>query len=559
MILKKLKLQNFRSFGNNINELEFDSDKGNLILLVGKNGNGKSTISHALDYALYGEVKNNNKKLKLASLPNRFNNNMMVDLEFKSKNVDIKVLRKINPSEFTVTIDGEPIKRAGKGNVQDKLEEYIEFDMDSWKSFISMSINDFKNFMSLKPEEKRLLLDRLFNLEMINDISKLLKEKKKQFKYQVDLFDTEINSYENSLDEFRNSINKLKEAGKKNLESEKEELKKSMLSKKGDFDKLQEKLKKCSEKDEELKIKIREIQESGSKVNFQLNATKEKLDLFNSGLCPTCGTELCSETHNAYKDELNEKLIELTKLKSQLTLEYNDIQEKQKKLSVINNETNSLFSDLKYFLKNLKERIDAIEVKSDDDYVDVNTINQLNESITKIEDKKIVISENLLKVKDEETIYEQMIKIFSNDGIKKNIISKIVVPINHFIKENLESLGMPFNIQLDDEFNAKIESLGEEIDNETLSTGETKKANIAIMLAYLKLIRMKKYINILFLDEVFSSIDIDGIYDVLRMLKEFAYEYKINVFLIHHAMLEKSYFDKVLKIEKNVTSNIIYE
>lgn len=513
----------------------------------------------AIDFALYGEVKNNNKKLKLAALPNRFNNNMMVDLDFYSKKSDIKVLRKINPSEFVVSIDGEAIKRAGKSNMQDKLDEYNDFDIDSWASFISMSINDFKNFMSLKPEEKRLLLDRLFNLEMINDISKLLKEKKKQFKYQVDLFDAEINSYENSLGEFRSSIERLKEAGKKNLESEKEELKNSMLSKKDEFGKLQEKLKKCGEKEEELRIKLREVQDSISKVKYQIIDTTEKLDLFNSGVCPTCGNNLSAETYNSYRDELGVKITELEKMKSQLTLEYSDIIEKQRKLSTITNETNTLFSDLKYFLKNLKERIEAIDDKSDSDYVDVNTINQLNESITKIEDKKVVSSESLIKVKEEETIYDQMIKIFSNDGIKKSIISKIVIPINHFIKENLESLGMPFNIQLDDEFNAVIETLGEEIDAETLSTGETKKANIAIMLAYLKLIRMKRYINILFLDEVFSSIDIDGIYDVLRMLKEFAHEYKINVFLIHHAMLEKSYFDKVLKIEKNVTSNIVYE
>lgn len=559
MILKNIKVQNFRSFGNNINELEFDIDKGNLILLVGKNGNGKSTLKMCIDYALFGEVKNNNKKLKLASLPNRFNNNLMVDLEFHSKKSDIRVIRKMNPSEFNLLIDGEPVKRAGKGNVQDKLDEYNDFDMDSWSSFISMSINDFKNFMSLKPEEKRLLLDRLFNLEMINDISKLLKEKKKQFKYQIDLFDAEINSYESSLLEFKHSIDKLKEAGKKNLEAEKEELKNSMLSKKEDFNKLQEKLKKCADKEEELSLKMKNIQDSAVKVKYQISDTKEKLELFNSGVCPTCGNNLSAETYNSYRDELGVKLNELENLKTQLTIEYTDINEKQKKLATITNETNNLFNDLKYFLKSLKEKIEAIDKKDDSDFVDVNTINQLNESISKIEDKKIVSSENLIKVKDEETIYDQMIKIFSNDGIKKSIISKIVVPINHFIKENLESLNMNFNIQLDDEFNARIETLGEEIDSETLSTGETKKANIAIMLAYLKLIRMKRYINILFLDEVFSSIDIDGIYDVLRMLKEFAHEYKINVFLIHHAMLEKSYFDKVMKIEKNVTSNIIYE
>ena len=49
MILKKLRIQNFRSYGNNINEIDFEKDSGNLILLMGKNANGKSSISLAID------------------------------------------------------------------------------------------------------------------------------------------------------------------------------------------------------------------------------------------------------------------------------------------------------------------------------------------------------------------------------------------------------------------------------------------------------------------------------------------------------------------------------
>jgi DNA repair exonuclease SbcCD ATPase subunit len=559
MILKKLKIQNFRSFGNNINELEFDTDKGNLILLVGENGNGKTSLIFSLDYALYGEVKNNNKKIKLSSLPNRFNKNMMVELDFISNKNNINILRKLNPVEFTVKIDGEDIKRLGKNNIQDKLEECLEFDMDSWKSFISMSINDFKNFMSLNPEEKRMLLDRLFNLEMINNIFKFLKEKKKQFKYEIDLYDAEINSYQSSLNEFKISINKLKESAKNNLEFEKNELKKSMLSKKDDFSKLEEKLNKCSEKKEELKKKYSDIRELSIDVDFQIANTKEKIILFNSGICPMCGNNLSSETYNAYRDELNQKLFGLEEVKKQLTTEYTEVSNKLNKLSIITNETKNIFNELKNFLKKLKEKIQLLENKKDNDCIDIVTLNQLSESIDNIEKKKMLSSNKLTHIKNEESIYDQMIEIFSNDGIKKSIISKIIIPINRYIKENLESLSMPFNIKLDDNFNAIVETFGEEIGVETMSTGETKKANIAIMLAYLKLIRMKKHINILFLDEVFSSIDITSIYDVLRLLKEFAHEYKINVFLIHHAILEKSYFDKILRIEKNVTSNIIYE
>lgn len=559
MILKNLKIQNFRSFGNNINELSFETNKGNLILVSAPNGSGKSSIRLAIDYALFGEVKNNNKKIKLASLPNRFNNNLMVELKFLSKKNEIKVVRKINPSVFELYIDNELVKRAGKSNIQDKLDTFNDFDIDSWNSFISMSVNDFKNFMTLKPEEKRMLLDRLFNLEMINDISKLLKEKKKQFKHQVDLFDSEIKSYQNSLDEFKYSIEKLKDSSKKNLEAEKEEIKSTIISKKSEFQKLQEKLQKCAEKEIQITNKIKEITESGSKVKFEINDVKTKINLFNSGTCPTCGSDLTGDTHVFYVKEMEDKLTELEKLKSELQIDYSDTIEKQKKLNKINTDTNNLFSELKFYLKSLKEKLEQIENKSNDDFIDINTINNINESISNIEKKKNDSYNNMIEIKTEESIYDQMIKLFSNDGIKKSIISKIIVPINHYIKENLLSLGMNFNIQLDDEFNAKIETLGEEIDVETLSTGETKKANIAIMVAYLKLIRMKRYINILFLDEIFSSIDIDGIYDVLNMLKGFAYDYNINIFLIHHAMLEKSYFDKVIYLDKDITSNIRHE
>jgi DNA repair exonuclease SbcCD ATPase subunit len=356
MILKKLKIQNFRSFGNNINELEFDTDKGNLILLVGENGNGKTSLIFSLDYALYGEVKNNNKKIKLSSLPNRFNKNMMVELDFISNKNNINILRKLNPVEFTVKIDGEDIKRLGKNNIQDKLEECLEFDMDSWKSFISMSINDFKNFMSLNPEEKRMLLDRLFNLEMINNIFKFLKEKKKQFKYEIDLYDAEINSYQSSLNEFKISINKLKESAKNNLEFEKNELKKSMLSKKDDFSKLEEKLNKCSEKKEELKKKYSDIRELSIDVDFQIANTKEKIILFNSGICPMCGNNLSSETYNAYRDELNQKLFGLEEVKKQLTTEYTEVSNKLNKLSIITNETKNIFNELKKFLEKTKRK-----------------------------------------------------------------------------------------------------------------------------------------------------------------------------------------------------------
>ena len=117
-------------------------------------------------------------------------------------------------------------------------------------------------------------------------------------------------------------------------------------------------------------------------------------------------------------------------------------------------------------------------------------------------------------------------------------------------------MGLHFGVELDNTFTAEIKHLNTVIDPETLSMGETRRINIAIIVAYLKLIRTKKNINVLFLDEVFASIDLTGIESILSLLKSFANEYGINIFVVHHAIMNEEIFDRIIKIEKNVFSYI---
>ena len=149
-----------------------------------------------------------------------------------------------------------------------------------------------------------------------------------------------------------------------------------------------------------------------------------------------------------------------------------------------------------------------------------------------------------------------MNKIFGEDGVKKSIIAGIIKPINFFINENIKKMGMNFEVSLDETFTAEIKHLNSQIDHDTLSTGEQKKINVAILIAYLKLIRTKRHINVLFLDEVFSSIDLEGISDILLLLKSFSNDYNINIFVVHHALLNHENFDRIIRINKEIFSSI---
>jgi DNA repair exonuclease SbcCD ATPase subunit len=173
-----------------------------------------------------------------------------------------------------------------------------------------------------------------------------------------------------------------------------------------------------------------------------------------------------------------------------------------------------------------------------------------------LEERKSNSFESHSLCKEKELYYKELSKIFGEEGVKKSIIAGIIKPINHFIQENIKKMNLPFQVKLDETFTAEIKQFAGPIDHDSLSTGETKKVNLCILIAYLKLIRTKKHINILFLDEVFSSMDIESCESILNLLKSFANDYKINIFVVHHAILNQEIFDRILQINKDVFTTI---
>jgi DNA repair exonuclease SbcCD ATPase subunit len=95
-------------------------------------------------------------------------------------------------------------------------------------------------------------------------------------------------------------------------------------------------------------------------------------------------------------------------------------------------------------------------------------------------------------------------------------------------------------------------SLGEEINPKTMSTGEKKRADFIIIIALIKIIKLRyPSLNLLFLDEIFSSVDLVGIHDIIAILKNSIKEIGLNAFVIHHAPLQEALFDKKMVVTKN--------
>lgn len=558
MIISELEIKSYKSFGNNPQLVKMNTENGELVLLVGMNGSGKSSILEAAEFSLFGKVKSGKSKKwhKLSTLPNRINSGLLTSIKFNSGGTQVEVKRGLSPNVLELWENGVLNEKAGKSSIDGKIEEYVGMDVETFKSFISLSINDFKNFISLSNEEKQLLLDKLFNLEVINILSTILKEVVKSNNLKKSSLESEINTLDESIESIKSSISKAIQKEKENISAEIDDIKADMESKKEDFIKLKEKIEKIKNKESELEDEIDTEKSQYSNIQNELRNINRDIDLYNAGKCPTCATSFDSQYYLDLQNTLKEKKESLDKLKSEIESNIKSLKEKQVKLKSMFNDANTAYNDIVFYLKSCKQKIDKLESKQTDVSSSNQNIEEFVKTISELEQKKEISRDKFTIAKEKDIFYKELNKIFGEDGVKKSIIAGMIKPINHFIHEYSKKMYLKFDITIDETFTAEIKHLGEVVDHETLSTGETKRINLIILIAYITLIRTKKFINILFLDEVFSSIDLEGVDDILRLLKSFANENKINIFVVHHAILNQENFDRIIKVNKEVFTYI---
>jgi DNA repair exonuclease SbcCD ATPase subunit len=158
------------------------------------------------------------------------------------------------------------------------------------------------------------------------------------------------------------------------------------------------------------------------------------------------------------------------------------------------------------------------------------------------------------KIKNQKAIafYGLAEEILGEKGVKQMAIKSILPPLNTEISKIIKTLGVEHRIVFNEDFDAKITHFGLDVSVDTLSTGELKKVDFAVLLAVIRMMKMKyPFMNMLFLDEIFSSIDGDGQYHILKILREIVKEYNMNIFVISHYPLSYTEFDYTIEITKN--------
>jgi len=544
MKIKSLEFKNIASYGNRIQKLDFTDSNGDLFLVLGNNGSGKSTLAKAITYLCYGKVEGSNLK----DLPNRVNGNLWGKIYIESKGNDIVIERGINPGVFNVSINGVDHDVAGKTNMQDFLEtEMFEIPYQVFKNVIILSVNDFKSFITMSPYDKKMIVDRIFGFSVINEMRDLVKEKRRHLIDELKTFSDEMRTLNDSI----LSVTEKLEQFKKDSKKQNEEQIKKLHDKIQEFKEKKEKLSKGNDKVikdiQKYDALLREQQNQKSEITHEIKALKKALELYENDKCPTCGGSLESDFHTHIKEEKDAKLrsnaIKYKELKASVDETDKKLIELREKGKKILSHTTQINTTIERFVKDLQK------ISTDDTHENSEHLSQLiNDFENQVNEKK----EGKLKVEGEDYYLNVLENIMGEDGIKNLAIKSILPSFNDNILLMAKEMGIPLLIRFDERFNCEIQHLGESVSPKTLSTGEKKKIDFVIIMALIKMIKVRfPSLNVLFLDEIFSSIDSDGVHHIISILHDIIRDIKLNTFVINHTVLPSEYFDKKLEITKD--------
>ena len=542
MRIKKIEWRNFSSYGNRKQEIEFE-EEACLYQVVGENGAGKSSISQVITFGLYGKLEG--KKLK--DIPNRINGNAWVMITLDSNGSEIVVERGLEPNLFRLYINGVEYDQAGVRSVQDYLsEDILGIPYYVFNNTISLSINDFKSFIKMSSQDKRSIIDKIFGFHVLNQMRDLLKEENRKIRESMENLGGRLSSVESTIQSSLNEMENLANQIEEESSSKKEELQNSLET----FESLQiihnKKTEEFRDIETELNSELTNTNRLIIESRTKLQEVQRKIKLYDLDQCPTCQTSLDSEFHHCIKDglvadqssvsqqleESNTLMAELKQKERDLSITKRDIMDKGKKIEM-------KISEIRRDLKSLNESSNDKQLQS------------LQRIVDNLQGERGKMETESFKNQEKNNWLRTLDEILGEKGVKQMAIRTILPPLNSEILELLGKMHLDYQVIFDEEFNATIYHMGVEIPTQTLSTGEMKKVDFVVLIAIMKLMKMKfSSINLLFLDELFSSVDPDGVHSILRILRSVCKELGLNIFVINHAPMPHEIFDWKLEVAK---------
>jgi DNA repair exonuclease SbcCD ATPase subunit len=568
IIFKSVTWQNFLSTGNSPNKVLLN--KSPTTLIIGKNGEGKSTILDALCFSLFGKPFRNINKSQLVNSIN--GKKCLVEIEFSVGSKEYKVVRGIKPNIFEIYLNGELVNQdAASRDYQKVLEQQIlKLNYKTFTQVVILGSASFVPFMQLPPSQRREVIEDILDIRIFSTMNTLLKEKAQETKEAILTIENEIKSAKDKVDAQQTIIQTISTAKTESINA----LRAKISSNNAQVAAAQSEigllvseintLKESISGKEKLSEDIEKAKQLKSKLNQKVETCEQDAEFFDDNdVCPSCAQGIPHEHKQKVISDLktkmeenNKKISDLEGVLSTLTVRLETINSIIDQITDKNIEMSTKNSTVTLLNKQISELEEEIKASA----ADTKNIDEEKAKLKQLAKDaldKITAKTNLQEQRNLEEVASVLLK---DTGIKTAIIREYLPVMNKLINKYLNAMDAYIHFELDEAFNESVKSrFRDDFTYASFSEGEKMRIDLAILFTWRQIAKMKNSVNtnLLLLDEIFdSSLDTAGTDYFLNLMNSFGEN--SNIFVISHKgdqLFDK--FRSVIKFEKRNDFSVI--
>lgn len=557
ILFTRVTYKNFKSVGNS--PVVIDLDRAKTTLITGKNGTGKSTMTSAICFALFGQDFTLNKPGLINSINGK---HCEVTIEFEVGAKSYKVTRGIKPNIFKIWENGKLLNEESSTRDYQKILEtqILKMDIRAFKQVVVVGGRSYTPFMKLNPRERREFIEDLLDIRIFSTMGVILKEKLKSHKEDMRVIDEELKTItekvklqkafiEKLTKEKSVSLSKMEDAIT-NLESLNETLSTELIKLQLAEKEMLADITKYDSVSSDIAVLKQDIRSLEAKKKGYLEKSK-----FYSTTeeCPMC-TQKISHEHREHMVDENASSIDscdaeirdnLTKLQALVKLaeEQATYQGMIRTLQASIFEKNNAIHTNIQLIKNAHTQIE--DLKKDN-----NSIDTEKAKLAEFAKKYIAQDKEKKELLESLQYYEFVQQVLQDGGIKTKIIKQYIPTINRLVNKYLTAMDFFVSFNLDENFDETIKSRHRDtFKYDNFSDGQAARIDLALMFAWRDIAKMRNAVNcnILMLDEADAAVDGDGSSLISELLQTVE---KSNVFVISHkGDLLRDKFERVVEFE----------
>ncbi len=574
--IKNLTVKNFMSVGNATQAIDFTQKDLTLVLgenldqggagAGARNGTGKSTIVNALSYAIFGQALTSIKK---DNLINKINNkNMLVTVDFIKDGTEYRIERGRKPTilKYFINKKEQEVKpdddsQGDSRETQKDINKLFGMSHDMFKHIAALNTYTVP-FLSMKSGEQREIIEQLLGITVLSEKAETLRNQIKVTKEEIFRETTKLETIKQSNERIIDSINslRLKQAA---WSTKKEKDSQQLVAAIAELATLDinaellshEIVKKYKENSDKLSaLSKQKISLSASIKQSKLTIDKCKADALQleQNTCPACNQELHNHMHASMQEKIQSQYESALEFFNSASQSVNDIDIEIQKIGNLPEKPTTFYTKIDD-VYNHRSNLETLETQLTLKLQEVDTYQEQIDQLeaTAIQEINWDSVNQLSALKDHQ---EFLLKLLTNKDsfIRKKIIDQNLLYLNARLTYYLDKVGLPHEVEFQNDLSVAITQLGQELDFDNLSRGERNRLILGLSWAFRDVWEnLYQSINLLFIDElVDSGMDSNGVDNSLSVLKKMVRERQKTVFLISHKEELINRVNNILRVVK---------